>query len=138
MSYIMSVATVALMVSGVGFSCLYLWINLFASLSDLAERSKNAYKIAQVSTILSLVFALLSAVITDTADVTVAIASSQLLFSIIAIGYLVVTALCGAAMVYAVLSRSSYRRGIGAVVGKIFIVSMVGASVGLLFSWLLG
>ena len=138
MSYIMFVATVALMVSGVGFSCLYLWINLFASLSDLAERSKNAYKIAQVSTILSLVFALLSAVITDTADVTVAIASSQLLFSIIAIGYLVVTALCGAAMVYAVLSRSSYRRGIGVVVGKIFIVSMVGASVGLLFSWLLG
>ena len=138
MSYVMFAATVALTVSAVCFACLYLWINLFSSLSDLAERSRNAYKIAQVSTILSLVFALLSAVITDSGSVGEAIATSGTLFGVIAISYLVVTVLCGAAMVYAVLSRSTYRRGIGGVVGKIFIVAMVGAMVGLLFSWLLG
>ena len=138
MSSIMFAATVALTVSGVCFAGLYLWINLFSSLTDLADRSRNAYGISRISIILSLVFALLSSIITDSGSATEAIATSRTLFGIIAIAYLVITVVCGAAMIYAVLSRRAYRRGIGSVVGRMFLIAIIGAVIGLVFSWLLG
>ena len=137
MSVIMFGATAVLTLSGVCFAGLYLWLNLFSTLPDLVERSKNALRISRVSVILSLVFAFLNSIITEM-DSIEAIGASATLFTIIAISYFVVALACGVAMIYSVTSRYAYRRGLGGVVGKLFIVSALGGAVGLVLAWLLG
>ena len=137
MSILMFGATVLLTLSGVCFAGLYLWLNIFSSLPDLADRSKNALSVSRVSVILSLVFALLNSVITDKASVE-AIEASALLFTIISISYLVVALACGVALICTLVSRYSYRRGLGGIVGRMFLLSSIGGAVALAFAWLLG
>ena len=44
----------------------------------------------------------------------------------------------GVAMIFSVGSRYSYRRGLGAVIGKLFATAAIGGGVALLLGWLLG
>ena len=137
MSTIMFGATVLLILSGVCFSGLYLWLNLFSSLPDIDERSRNALKISRVSVVLSIAFSFLNSIITDKAAEE-AIALSSLLFTIVAVSLFVVALASAVAMIYSVASRYSYRRGLGFSIGKLFVTSAVGGSVALILGWLLG
>ena len=137
MSTIMFGATVLLILSGVCFSGLYLWLNVFSSLPDLDERSRNALKFSRVSIGLSICFALLNAIITEKEAVE-ALALSSLLFTIVAVSCFVVALVAGVAMIFSVASRYSYRRGLGAVLGRLFATTAIGGGASLLLGWLLG
>ena len=137
MSTIMFGATVLLILSGVCFSGLYLWLNIFSTLPDLDERSRNALKFSRVSIGLSICFAFLNAIITEK-EALEALELSSLLFTIVAVSCFIVALVSGIAMIFSVTSRYSYRRGLGAVVGKLFATAAIGGGVALLFGWLLG
>ena len=137
MSAIMFGATVLLILSGVCFSGLYLWLNVFSSLPELTERSRNALRFSRVSIGLSICFSFLNAIITEK-EALEALELSSLLFTIVAVSCFVVALVSGVAMIFSVGSRYSYRRGLGAVIGKLFATAAIGGGVALLLGWLLG
>ena len=136
-SVIMFICTVALNVAAVGFAAVYLWLNMFASVSEIDSRSKNAYSISRLSMAISLGLALLTSLMSSGKTPEAAVGLSQSLFTVIAISHMVVLLLCGAAMVWAIISRYSYSRSLGRTVLRISLLSVLGAGVGLVFAWLL-
>ena len=133
---VLFLSTILLAVSGVAFSFVYLWLNVFSKYSDLAERNKNILKISQATMVLSMVFALLSCLLSNTTAIEDAISKTALQYAIIAISWLVVLLACGAALLYISISKKTFKAEVSSAIKKIFKIALPGAIVGLIFSWL--
>ena len=137
MSLIMYGATVCLALSGLCFSGLYLWLNLFSTLPDVEDRSKKTLRIVRVSAIVSLCFSLLNAIITDKGAAEALVLAVEL-FTLNAVFLFIVVLASAVAMVYAIASRRTYHRGLVWIIGKLLLTAGITGAVSLLFSWLLG
>ncbi len=135
MSTILFIATLVLNLAGIVFSAVYIWLNVFSHITDLAERNRGILKITRASMYLSLVFALLSCLLSDNAVIAEAIKSTGTLYTVIAISWLAVLFLCGVAMLFSFLSKSTFKRDLMATVKKIFTVSLTGSIIAVVLTW---
>lgn len=136
MSTVLVVSTMILNFAGIAFAAIYIWLNVFSTVIDLAERNASVLKITKISMVLSMVFALLSCLLTNTGDVEAAIARATMLYSVIAISWLAVLLLCGVAMFLSLVSKKTFRREITKSVKNIGIIALWGAVAGMVLSWL--
>lgn len=137
MSTIISISTVVLCLAGVVFSLVYIWLNTFSKITDLDSRNSSILKISRASMVLSLIFALLSCLLSDLGTVGDAISRSSKLYSFIAVSWLVVIFGCGISMLIALVSKTKYREGLLKSVKKIFSTALAGSIIGMLLAWLL-
>ena len=137
MSTIISISTVVLCLAGVVFSLVYIWLNTFSKITDLDSRNSSILKISRASMVLSLIFALLSCLLSDLCNVGDAISRSSKLYSFIAVSWLVVIFGCGISMLIALVSKTKYREGLLKSVKKIFSTALAGSIIGMLLAWLL-
>ena len=137
MSTIIYISTLVLNFAGVAFAGTYIWLNVFSKITDLADRNTSILKITRTSMLLSMVFALLSCLLSNTSVIDAAIQRTASLYSIIAISWLVVVLVCGVSMLCAFVSKSTYKRELAGAIRKMFTVALWGAIIGLVLSWLL-
>lgn len=138
MSVLLFISTIVLDLAGVAFAATYIWLNSFSKITDLASRNTSILKISRVSMVLSLVFALLSCLLTNSGTVDDAISRATILYSIIAISWLVVLLGCGVAMFIAFISKTTFKDSLLRSFKKIFSIAITGAIVGMILAWLLG
>lgn len=137
MSTIISISTVVLCLAGVVFSLVYIRLNTFSKITDLDSRNSSILKISRASMVLSLIFPLLSCLLSDPGNVGDAISRSSKLYSFIAVSWLVVILGCGISMLIALVSKTKYREGLLKSVKKIFSTALAGSIIGMLLAWLL-
>lgn len=137
MTLILFLSTALLTLTAVVFAVIYLVINMKGTLSDLVARNNSILSITRASMILSLVFALLSGLLSGTDWVQEAVAVSGFLYTVIAVAWLVVLLVCGVVMMVSLVSRSLFRPAFSLAVRKMFLIALPGAGVALLFSYLL-
>lgn len=128
--------TLVLNFSGFLFAGVFLWINISGLYTDLHDRMANALKISKVSMNTSIVFAFLTCLLAESTEVVEAISRSALLYSIIAITWLVVVLGCGITMLWIVISKKHYRSGINLATKQLFKVALPGAIICLVLTWL--
>ncbi len=138
MSKILYFSTIALNISGVVFSLVYIGLNLFSKAGDVGVRSETSLKIIKASVTWSLIFAFLSCLFLNTRVVSEAIARTSKLYSTIAVSWLAVILVCGVSMLLMLASRKAIRSGLLQAIKKLFSVAMTGAIIAMLLSWLLG
>ncbi len=138
MSLLLFISTLVLDFAGVVFAVTYIWLNSFSGVSDLAPRNAGILRITRTSVVLSLIFALLSCLLTSADTAETAIARAALLYAIIAVSWLVVLLGCAIAMFAAFVSKASFREGLSKSMRKIFAVAVTGAIFGMILAWLLG
>lgn len=138
MSIVLFISTIILNLAGVAFAATYIWLNSFSKITDLTSRNISILKITRTSMVLSLVFALLSCLLTNTGSIDSAINRATVLYSIIAISWLIVLLVCGIAMFVAFVSKSTFKDDLLRSIKKIFVVALTGAIFGMLLAWLLG
>lgn len=136
MSTILFIATLVLNIVGVAFSVIYIWLNAFSKITDLADRNTSILKITKVSMSLSMVFALLSCLLSSDNVIEEAIGSTATLYSIIAISWLVVLLACGVAMLYSFVSKATFKTELLRSVKKIFVIALWGAGISMVLTWL--
>ena len=136
MSTIIYISTLVLNFAGVAFAGTYIWLNVFSKITDLADRNTSILKITKTSMILSMVFSLLSCLLSNTSVIDAAIQRTTSLYSIIAISWLVVLLVCGISMLCAFVSKSTYKRELTRSIRKIFNIALWGAIISLVLSWL--
>lgn len=136
MTDILFYSTLVLNFSGLLFSFVYLWINVFRKFEDTADRSSNVLTIARVSMVTSIVFAFLTCLLTDFLDIEEAISQSALLYSIIAITWLAIIAVCGITMLFTVMSKKYYKREISHAIKSLFKTALWGSIICLILTWL--
>lgn len=137
MSIILSISTVVLCLAGVAFSLAYIWLNTFSKITDLETRNTSILKISKESMILSLVFAFLTCLLSNSEYVTDTISRTSKLYSFIASSWLIVILGCGISMLIAVISKNKYRESLLASIKKIFSTALIGSIVGMVLAWLL-
>lgn len=138
MSIVLFISTIILNLAGVVFAATYIWLNSFSKITDLTSRNISILKITRTSMVLSLIFALLSCLLTNTGSIDSAINRATVLYSIIAISWLIVLLVCGIAMFVAFVSKSTFKDDLLRSIKKIFVVALTGAVFGMLLAWLLG
>ena len=138
MTILLFVSTIVLNFSGIAFAAVYIWLNAFSKIKDVDARNASIIKTSKVSMGLSLIFALLSCLLASSDIVDDAIARAHVLYSIIAISWLIVLLGCGIAMLVAFISKSDFKTNLLKSIKKIFVIAVVGALAGVVFSWLLG
>lgn len=136
MTGILFFATLVLNLAGFLFAGVFLWINFFGSYTDLSDRNASALKISKVSMITSIAFAFLTCLLTEASEVTKAISQSALLYSIIAITWLVVIMACGIVMLLSVLSKKYYKPEISRSTKQLFKIALPGSIICLILTWL--
>ena len=136
MTDILFYSTLVLNFSGLLFSFVYLWINVFRKFEDTADRSSNVLTIARVSMVTSILFAFLTCLLTDFLEIEDAISRSALLYSIIAITWLAIIAVCGITMLFTVMSKKYYKREISYAIKSLFKTSLLGSIICLVLTWL--
>lgn len=136
MTGILFFATLVLNLAGFLFAGVFLWINFFGSYTDLSDRNASALKISKVSMITSIAFAFLTCLLTEASEVTKAISKSALLYSIIAITWLVVIMACGTVMLLSVLSKKYYKPEISRSTKQLFKIALPGSIICLFLTWL--
>ena len=137
MSIILSISTVVLCLAGVAFSLAYIWLNTFSKITDLEARNTSILKISKEAMILSLVFAFLTCLLSNSEYVTDTISRTSKLYSFIASSWLIVILGCGISMLIAVISKNKYRESLLASIKKIFSTALIGSIVGMVLAWLL-
>ena len=135
MSTIIYISTLVLNFAGAAFAGTYIWLNVFSKITDLADRNTSILKITKTSMILSMVFSLLSCLLSNTSVIDAAIQRTTSLYSIIAISWLVVLLVCGISMLCAFVSKSTYKRELARSIRKIFNIALWGAIISLVLSW---
>lgn len=138
MSIILSVSAIILNLAGVAFAATYIWLNAFSAITDLTARNAGILKITRTSMMSSLVFVLLSCLLTSVEDIENAINRATKLYSAIAISWLIVLLGCGAAMFVAFISKEKFKDDHLKSIKQIFVISLTGALLGMLLAWLLG
>ena len=136
MTTVISISTMFLHFSGIIFSLIYLWLNVFSKLPDLPARNGNILKIIKTTIISSMIFAFLSCLLAKNAQIEKSIALTSSLYAVIAISWLVILLACGVSLIYSSISKKPYRTDVGQAVKNIFKLAMPGAIIGLILSWL--
>lgn len=128
--------TVALDVSGILFAVIYLLINHLEGFTDLESRNAGVLKTARISMILSLVGAFVSSLLASVEQMEAALATSALLYSIIAVSWVSVLLACGIILLISVVSKRHYRTTVGPMLRKLVKIAVPGSICGLLLAWL--
>lgn len=136
MTRILFFATLGLNLAGFLFAGVFLWVNFFGSYTDLSDRNTSALKISKVSMITSIAFAFLTCLLSETGEVTNAISQSALLYSIIAITWLIVIMACGIVMLLSVLSKKHYKPDVSRSIKQLFKIALPGSIICLILTWL--
>lgn len=136
MNTVLYLSTLLLDVSGVLFSFAFLWLNVFTDYSDLSVRNKNILKISKSTMILSMVFALLNCLLSNTNYVEASISKTATLYTIIAISWLVVLLACVVALMYLSIIKKSFKADVSTAIKQVFKNALPGAIIGLFLSWL--
>jgi len=136
MSTVLFVSTIVLNFAGIAFAAVYVWLNVFSKITDLTERNANVLKITKVTVILTMVFALLSCLLSNTGEIDVAIQRTTTLYSLVAISWLIVILLCGIAMIFSLVSKKTFKTELVNSVKKIFVIALCGSIVSMVLSWL--
>lgn len=136
MSTVLFVSTIVLNLAGIAFAAVYVWLNVFSKITDLTERNANVLKITKVTVILTMVFALLSCLLSNTGEIDVAIQRTTMLYSLVAISWLIVILLCGIAMIFSLVSKKTFKTELVNSVKKIFVIALCGSIVSMVLSWL--
>lgn len=136
MSTVLFVSTMILNFAGIAFAAVYVWLNVFSKITDLSDRNASVLKIARTSVILTLIFALLSCLLSNSGEIEAAIQRTTTLYSVIAISWLVVLLLCGIAMIFSLVSKKTFKAELAKSIKKIFVIALCGAIVAMVLSWL--
>lgn len=135
MTDILYYATLALNFSGFLFALVFIWINVFGKYSELAERNASTLHVIRVSMITSIVFSFLTSLLTE-GDVTESIDRSAVLYTIIALTWMIVILLCGVTLLLTLLSRKLYKPAVSHAAKRLFKIAIPGAIVCLVLTWL--
>jgi len=136
MTSVLHISATVLNFAGAAFAAIYIWMNTFSKLTDVDMRNASTLKLAKSSMILSMVFALLACLFSKNIEVAEAIARATGFYRMSAITWFAVFGLCGFAMIYAVLSKSTFRRTLTETLKKMFSLSLWGGIIAILLSWL--
>mgnify|MGYP004688330133 CR=1 FL=1 len=136
MSTVIYLSTILLDISGVLFSFLFLWLNAFTDYSDLPTRNKNILKTSKTSMILSMIFALLTCLLSKSESIEESISKTATLYTIIAISWLVVLLACGIVLMYLSIIKRSFKADVSLALKQVFKNALPGAIIGLFMSWL--
>ena len=139
MSIVLFISTLVSQIASIVFAATYIWLNVFSKYtSDIGSRNRSILKIITTSMILSFVFALLSCLLTSQGGAANAVGRTALLYSIIGISWLVVLLGCGISMFLSFVSESKFKEESLYSIKKVFIISIIGACLGMILAWLLG
>ena len=136
MTGILFCATLVLNFVGFLFAIVFLWINIFGRYTDLADRNTSTLRISRASMIISIVFAILTCLLSESTEVTKAISRSALLCCIIAITWLVVILICGIALLINVISKKHYKPEISSATKQLFKTALPCSIICLVLTWL--
>ncbi len=137
MTNLLFIAALILHVTGIAFAGTYLWLNLFSRRSELTERSKEMRKMIWFCLALTMAFTLFSCLLSNVSGVEGAIARAEFLYSMLAVSWLVVVALCGIALLFAFVAGGGFRKDLVKALRKLFWTAMVGTVSGMIFVWIL-
>lgn len=137
MTMILFVATLVLDLAALVFSAVYLLISANNGIVDAADRKKSALTVIKAAMIASSVSAFLTCLLADGKVVAEAISMAALLYSILAVTWLVVLLGCGVLLLIALVSKRRFSPNLGHSVRGLLKYAVIGAGVGLLLSWLL-
>lgn len=107
MSTVLYVSTMILNFAGIAFAAVYVWLNVFSKITDLSDRNTSVLKITRSSVVLTMVFALLSCLLSNSGEIEAAIQRTTTLYTVVAISWLVVLLLCGIAMIFSLVSKKN-------------------------------
>ena len=136
MSTILFISTLVLNLACIAFSGVYVWLNAFSKITDLADRNKSILRITSVSMAVTMLFAFLSCLLSKSGEIEAAIQRTTTLYGLIAVSWLIVLVLCGAAMIFSLVSKKEFRKDLVTSVKSIFIIALCGAVAAMVFSWL--
>ena len=136
MSTVLYVSTMILNFAGIAFAAVYVWLNVFSKITDLDDRNATVLKITRTSVVLTMVFALLSCLLSNSGEIEAAIQRTTTLYTVVAISWLVVLLLCGIAMIFSLVSKKTFKAELAKSVKKIFVIALWGSIVAMVLSWL--
>ena len=136
MSTVLYVSTMILNFAGIAFAAVYVWLNVFSKITDLSDRNASVLKITRTSVVLTMVFALLSCLLSNSGEIEAAIQRTTTLYNVVAISWLVVLLLCGIAMIFSLVSKKTFKAELAKSVKKIFVIALWGSIVAMVLSWL--
>lgn len=137
MTNMMFVVTLILNFVAALFAIVYIIVNFFKdSFSDLEDRSEDALKISRVAMIVSFVLALFTCLMSNYSDVAFAISQSATLYSVIFITWLAIALGNGLFLLFTVISKKHYKPSFSKATKKLFKITIPGAIVGLVLTWL--
>ena len=136
MSTVLYVSTIILNFAGIAFAAVYVWLNVFSKITDLSDRNASVLKITRTSVVLTMVFALLSCLLSNSGEIEAAIQRTTTLYTVVAISWLVVLLLCGIAMIFSLVSKKTFKAELAKSVKKIFVIALWGSIVAMVLSWL--
>ena len=110
--------------------------NVFSKITDLSDRNASVLKITRTSVVLTMVFALLSCLLSNSGEIEAAIQRTTTLYTVVAISWLVVLLLCGIAMIFSLVSKKTFKAELAKSVKKIFVIALWGSIVAMVLSWL--
>ena len=136
MTTILFISTLTLNFAGLIFAGIFLWMNYFGGFSDLSNRNKSSLKIIKISMIISMVFAFLTCLLTESAEITEAISKTAQLYIIIAITWIAVILGCGVLMIIRTISKNPFKTELTDAIKKLFKYALIGAIIALVLAWL--
>lgn len=136
MSTVLYVSTMILNFAGIAFAAVYVWLNVFSKITDLSDRNASVLKITRTSVVLTMAFALLSCLLSNSGEIEAAIQRTTTLYTVVAISWLVVLLLCGIAMIFSLVSKKTFKAELAKSVKKIFVIALWGSIVAMVLSWL--
>lgn len=136
MSILLFITTIILDLAGLAFAGTYVWLNSFSSITDLKDRNIGILKITKASVAMSLIFALLSCLLSNGSSIESSISRATTLFSIIAISWLVVILGCGVALLFTFIKKAEFKADLLKSIKKIFVIALWGAIIGIVCAWL--
>ena len=122
--------------AGIAFALVYLILNIFTRISDMSERNAAMLKISKVSMGLAIGFAFLSCLLSDPAEIESALILTNQTFTIIAISWLVIIALCGLAMLVLLIIKKRFTAALTSIIKRIFVIALTGVIISLALTWL--
>lgn len=136
MSTVLYVSTMILNFAGIAFAAVYVWLNVFSKITDLSDRNASILKITRTSVVLTMVFALLSCLLSNSGEIEAAIQRTTTFYTVVAISWLIVLLLCGIAMIFSLVSKKAFKAELAKSVKKIFVIALCGSIVSMVLSWL--
>ena len=136
MTALLFVSTLTLNFAGLIFAGVFLWTNYFSGFSDLGKRNQSSLKIIKISMIISMIFAFLNCLLSESSVISEAISKTALLYLIIAITWLVVILGCGVLMFIRTISKAPFKAELSDAIKRLFKYALIGAMIAIVLAWL--